>query len=243
MNNIRAILFDMGGTLREPFKRRDQNSPEVRSAIGTILGILGIGGDVDEYVKRIFEGYYSYRKWATESGRELREWGIWSQWILPDYPNKDLLKEKALEINEIFKNSMGVSPLKKGAVDVIGELYGRGYKLGLVSNTFSSVSGPQLLEKNGIRELFDVIVLSSVHGSRKPNPDMLLEATDKMGIDPSNAAYVGDKIEKDIIAARKAGIGISVLVLNPGKIAYNPDYPDIKPDFVVRDLKELLNIF
>ena len=46
---------------------------------------------------------------------------------------------------------------------------------------------------------------------RKPNPGMILRATEKHNIDLKNSVLIGDK-ETDIEAAKRAGVGKAILV-------------------------------
>ncbi len=237
---IQVILFDMGGTLREPFKKRRDNVG-VKRAVLSIMKIIGLNGDADYYTDLILNNYYRYRKWASESMEELKEEDIWSKWILPEYP-RDKLIPYAVRINEIFKLSLGESPLRREVPYVIKTLHSRGYRLGIVSNTFSSISTPKLLEKEGLKEYFDVMVLSSLHGKRKPDPSMIIDALDVLGVEPERAAFIGDRPERDILAARKAGIALAVLLVDSSpQLDKNP--AEMRPDIVISNLNELLEVF
>ncbi len=249
VRDVRAILFDMGGTLREPF-RRSRDFEGIKRAVVDIMRIIGLEGDTDYYADLILNNYYRYKKWASENMEELNERDIWSKWILPQFPRQKLMPY-AVKINEIFKRSLGESPLRGEADRVIRVLHSRGYKLGIVSNTFSSITTPKLLEERGLKEFFDVMVLSSLHGKRKPDPSMVVDALQVLGIEPRNAAFVGDRVERDIAAARGAGIGVAVLLVdsksNEGRKGTSnpPDFTsdELTPDIVINNLEELLEIF
>ncbi len=251
--DVEAFLFDMGGTLREPF-RKNRDMAGIREAVRDIMGIIGLEGDVNYYTELIVNNYYSYRRWAARSMEELKEADIWSRWILPEFP-RDRLVPWAVKINEIFKRSLGESPLRKEAPRVIRTLHSKGYKLGIVSNTFSSISTPKLLEQEGLKGFFDVMALSSVHGKRKPDPSMIIDALDVLRVKPERAVFVGDRVDRDIIAAKRARIGVAVLLVDsfddPGEenknISSNDDFDNandsLKPDIVINNLEELLDIF
>ncbi|MGL4943642.1 MAG: D-glycero-alpha-D-manno-heptose-1,7-bisphosphate 7-phosphatase [Thermoguttaceae bacterium] len=51
--------------------------------------------------------------------------------------------------------------------------------------------------------------------NRKPNPGMFLTAQKKYGIDMSASISIGDK-ERDVVAGRRAGIGLNVLFTTSG---------------------------
>jgi len=113
----------------------------------------------------------------------------------------------------------------------------------LVSNTISSEEAPTTLETFGIDGCFETIVLSCEVGIRKPNPDILLLTTRRMGIDPARCAYVGDNPMRDVISARKAGFGRTVIIHSPYKPKRTFDDPSLVPDHQIRNLSELNGIF
>jgi putative hydrolase of the HAD superfamily len=86
-------------------------------------------------------------------------------------------------------------------------LRARGLKLALVSNTAS----PQwllqpILERQGIAERVNTIVLSSEVGKRKPHPAIFERALSELGVDPSDALFVGDRLEADVLGASRVGM-------------------------------------
>ena len=68
----------------------------------------------------------------------------------------------------------------------------------------------------------------------KPGPGMILQARDDHDICLRNSILIGDK-EWDIIAAKAAGVGTSVLISN------NVPDTDAKPAFQFANLREALN--
>ena len=237
-STVKAIIFDMGGTLKKPFMK----NASIRPGIDRVMEILGLEGNADDYEKKIQERYYEYRKWTRETLTELSERDIWTKWLLPE-EQKGKVAHYAVELNSVFKEALGISELRTDAVSVVKELHNRGYKLGIVSNTFSSTSTPLILEKYGLKEFFNTVILSSGFGRRKPDPSMLLKAVTDLNVLSGEAAYVGDKIDRDIISAKKAGFAVSIYIRNPGKPEIDPEYPDLKPDFTITELSELLSIF
>lgn len=72
---------------------------------------------------------------------------------------------------------------------------------------------------------------------RKPEPGMLLQAMDDLGIDPGRSFFVGDSLG-DMAAGRVAGIGRCFLVSDhrhAGEVE-NGNFPGIVPDEVFEDL-------
>jgi HAD superfamily hydrolase (TIGR01662 family) len=128
--------------------------------------------------------------------------------------------------------------------EVILELFHRGYRLAIVSNTTSTVEVPRTLRALEITGCFETVILSSVLGMRKPDPAMLLEATRRMGIQPERCAYIGDRLNRDVEAAQKAGFAQTVIRrYSEDFIGHQTRHPDLFADHYIDDLRELLSIF
>jgi putative hydrolase of the HAD superfamily len=86
-------------------------------------------------------------------------------------------------------------------------LRARGLKLALVSNTASPLWLLQpILERQGIAERVDTIVLSSEVGKRKPHPAIFERALRELGVDSSDTLFVGDRLEADVLGASRVGM-------------------------------------
>ena len=67
-------------------------------------------------------------------------------------------------------------------------------------------------EEISITDIFYCVSVDDAHPDRKPNPGMFLKARDAHALDMAASVSVGDK-ERDIIAAKKAGVGVNVLLV------------------------------
>jgi HAD superfamily hydrolase (TIGR01549 family) len=86
-------------------------------------------------------------------------------------------------------------------------LRARGLKLGLVSNTASPLWLLEpVLEKQGLVERQDAIVLSAEVGKRKPHPAIFERALDELGVEAGDALFVGDRVEADVLGASRVGM-------------------------------------
>jgi polyol permease family len=75
------------------------------------------------------------------------------------------------------------------------------FKLGLVAN--SGEAALQALRRDGLDDLFDVVVLADVVGIEKPNEKIFQYALDKAGIPASRAVHVGNRLDSDIRPAKR----------------------------------------
>lgn len=89
-------------------------------------------------------------------------------------------------------------------LEVLGRLR-RVMKIGVVSDAQSVYLVPEL-RMTGLRDLLDVVVASSDHGFQKPDPRLFRTALEAVGVDASEAVYIGDSMSRDIRGAGRAGI-------------------------------------
>jgi FMN phosphatase YigB (HAD superfamily)/sugar phosphate isomerase/epimerase len=237
-NRITTIFFDVGRTLR-----KNVPNPATRDYwLKKIISTTAISWTPDELARQITCRLGAYKKWASESLKELRVYDFWRVWILPEAANK-ITHLNAPELNRYSRRAIGDGILLPHASDVIRQLFKRGYRLGVISNTVSVEQTPDFLKETGLSDFFETIVLSCNFGKRKPDPSIFYEATNYMDVDPKNCAYVGDQYLKDIIGSIKAGFSKSVLLKHENSSIDVSTNLGISPSYVISDLSELLDIF
>lgn len=112
------------------------------------------------------------------------------------------------------------------------------YRLGLVSNFDHAPTVYRVLEREGVRDLFQEILISAEVGWRKPRREIFQTALDRMRLDPAEALFVGDSLEIDVAGAKQ--IGMDAVWLNPEYQPTRRDFP--APDYVVACLKDLADL-
>lgn len=86
-------------------------------------------------------------------------------------------------------------------------LRNRGLRLALVSNTASPEWLLQpVLERQGLVERVDAIVLSSEVGKRKPHPAIFERALSELDVRSDEALFVGDRLDADVFGASRVGM-------------------------------------
>lgn len=88
--------------------------------------------------------------------------------------------------------------------EVLAALRARGIKLVVVSNWDSGLSS--LLERLGIRDSFDHVVVSALVGVSKPDRGIFDEALRRAGAVAGATLHVGDSLADDYLGARAAGL-------------------------------------
>lgn len=119
--------------------------------------------------------------------------------------------------------------------EVLGELRGRGLAIGFVSNAHFL---PELLREDlailGLSELIDAGVFSSELGTRKPDPRIFEHVLGELGVAPSDAVHVGDRVRDDIGGAVAAGLAGGILMHQ-----WRQEQPDGRELALIRRLSEL----
>ncbi|MBI5301720.1 MAG: HAD family hydrolase [Chloroflexi bacterium] len=238
VRDIHAIIFDMGGTLRT----REPDQAVRDAAIARISKLLGVESVSDLYWTELERRYKMYSRWAQEHLVELPEQEIWTRWLAPELP-PERIAPVASELTLAWRERHGRLVVRADAADTLVELNRRGYRLGLISNTISSVDVLKSLDAYGWKKYFEVALLSSISGRRKPDPEFFWEATRAMQIEPARCAYLGDRISRDVVGARHAGFGMALIIEPPGKARADEQDQSAKPDALIRSLRELLAIF
>ena len=97
--------------------------------------------------------------------------------------------------------------IEPGTHELLDTLRCRGYRLALISNTF--VPGfvlDQHLSQLGLLDFFPLRIYSCDVGHRKPSRRIFHLALDRLGIEPTQAAFVGDRLDADVRGAHRAGM-------------------------------------
>jgi HAD superfamily hydrolase (TIGR01662 family) len=88
------------------------------------------------------------------------------------------------------------------AIPCLVELRRRGYRVGVAGNQPQSCE--QFLRDAGLE--VDCIGSSAGWGVRKPSPEFFTRVAAEAGSDPGEIAYVGDRVDFDVVPARAAGM-------------------------------------
>jgi FMN phosphatase YigB (HAD superfamily) len=86
------------------------------------------------------------------------------------------------------------------------------YRLGIIANQPPQLLG--CLEEWRLLPLFDVVLLDSQHGVSKPDLPLFRMALEQARVDPDRGMMVGDRLDNDIIPARRAGMRAVLLCLD-----------------------------
>jgi len=205
---IKAVLFDLGETVlcfgrvnaRQLFAAGAKSSYEYLKGLGVSVGSFGwyfwrnlvnlrIQRWLSEIRGRDFDSLSLLEKVGTRKGLRLdaEQWrGLGWAWYAP------------------LRAICRVEPDLKETLEALRKM---GLKLGIVSNTF--VHGSSLerhLQELGVLDFFAVRMYSYEFSFRKPDSRIFRAAVERIGEAPESVLFVGDRVDKDIKPALRAGM-------------------------------------
>ncbi|MBQ9328213.1 MAG: HAD family hydrolase [Solobacterium sp.] len=184
---IKAVIFDFDDTLgnREDYSHRT-------------------------YIQRIEEVMPDADPWLKETVIQMCL--IYDQHgdINKHFVRKRLLETMGIDLGEDIQDYWMSHQcenvvLYPEARSTIEELKARGYLVGVLSNG-DSYGQHRKLNRSGIEDLLDVLVVSGDTDTKKPDPKIFIETAEKLGVLPEECIYVGDSFRNDIYGSHLAGM-------------------------------------
>jgi putative hydrolase of the HAD superfamily len=236
--NIEAIFLDTGNTMRLVVKDAVfQNRARLQLA-----QLVETRESSDSFFQKLNERYEASKKKSKETQFQVPEKELWTRWMLPDFP-PEKIEPLAGRLTRLWIDQAGRRVPRADVKPTIIELNQRGYKLGIIANSISDTEIPDWLQADGLEKYFSAVALSSKMGNRKPDPEIYLKAAQMIGVDPIRCAYVGDNPTRDILGARAARYGMVVIILEAATLQKEPPRERFKPDGIIGEFAELLNLF
>ncbi|WP_244622716.1 HAD family hydrolase [Microvirga brassicacearum] len=247
----RALLLDFGGVIVETSRVPGWEARLARH-IHELLADLKPAvdsHDVEQIASDIKAGCTADSHWKNAMSRpfaprELRQEEFWGDFVAADWPQKsrDAVVQQASDLCRRMGNMRSTRALRDGILDLLDIAEAAGVQLGIVSNALSGQVHLDFLQERGLTSRFAVEIHSDAAGVRKPNPEMILLAVRRLGLVPSEAWYVGDNFDRDVLCGKRAGIGGNILMEAEG--TYHMPY-DLKvaPDAIIAGPRELIQLF
>ena len=227
MTEMRAILFDLDGTLIDTtalvlrcFEHSWQTVCGQSHSRETLIETFGL--PLREAMRRLMA-----------LSEELREQGA------DDSAVTALIDQLLAEYREfnVANHDVLARPFD-GVRQTVAELRARGYLIGVVTSKGRELA-TRGLKLCSLDEFIDAAVFLEDTDFHKPRPEPILAALDKLNMKANSAAYVGDS-RHDIIAGRAAGVRTVAALWGP--------FPRVQlereqPDHLAASATELLEIF
>lgn len=230
----KAILFDVGDTLI----RYTPSSAELYQTRLRKVGITITPKDAQRIeqtvelctAEQIFKEIHGAPRMEDEAFQKMIDDTILSDSAVPDVPAAQ---------RKQFWETWSLMRQEKVVVDGVFPLLeqlGRKYRLGIISNYRASLT--DYLEEIGLKPYFETIIISEIVGYEKPDVRIFEVALQEMHLSPEECLYVGDH-PFDVLGAKDAGLDAAWLKTH---ITRMPEYVTQKPDYILRDIKELSDI-
>jgi putative hydrolase of the HAD superfamily len=197
-----AVFFDAGETLVHPHPTFPDLFASVLAQEGHSVSAETIRERIHVVSDRFRSAAEANELWTTSPEKSRRFWhGVYEIFLREvGVPNGDGL------IDRIYAEFTDLAnyALFDDVIPVLERLRSAGLTLGIVSNFEEWLE--RLLGRLGVRELFDVRVISGIEGLEKPDPRIFLLAMDRAGVEPNRSVYVGDNPALDVEPARAVGM-------------------------------------
>ena len=213
--NIRAVLFDLDGTLID-------SAPHLGAAVDKMR--------TDRGLPSLPPARYRPMAGAGARGMLGEAFGL-----TPEHPDFDVFREEFF-VN--YEALMGEPTLIfAGVADLIGHIVQRRMVWGVVTNKSERFTLP-MTQTTSLFFGASAVVSGDTTPYMKPHPAPLLEAVARLSLRPEQCLYVGDD-ERDIMAGRAAGMGGTVAA-NYGYLGAESDTRQWGADAVINSPLELL---
>ena len=235
-SELKAILFDMGSTLIE----FENSTWEVLGRLCAERGYdflkkrdLSLPG-LPEFSKALDDEFLKARIEVQNNLKEFRaEHVARNLCAVLNITASDGLCQSYLEA--YYQPITEQLTLIDGAQDLLRRFREMSLKIGLVSNTiFPKEYHLRELKRFELFPYLDVYHFSSEMGVRKPHPEMFLRTLSDLGVDASEAVFVGDRLVEDVGGAQKVGMK-AILAKHEGRDYSAP----VTPDARIHRLEEL----
>ena len=225
-NGIKAIFFDLDGTLRH-------SVPEGGEVFTNYVASLGLRVTEEDRVRAT---RWEYLYWANSA--DLRDDmlahspdtdNFWTEYsrrrliALGASPAQavELAKKVSAHMAEEYKPQSIVPDEVRRALTHLKQA---GYFMAVLSNREKPYQ--DTLESHGLSEFFSFALSGGEVNSYKPEPGLFEHALKRAGLTAQQAVYVGDNYFADVVGSRRAGL--RPVLFDPGMIFPEADCTTIR---------------
>jgi HAD superfamily hydrolase (TIGR01549 family) len=236
-NFLRAVLFDLGGTLMYERASWEAVTARADEALTNYLRAQGLELNLSTFPR---EFRTRLRKYFSQREQDLLE-------TTYSFVLRDVLKDKGYGnlpediirngLDQLFAITQTNWLLEDDALPTLQKLETDGYRMGLISNAGDDQDVQQLARGFGIARYFDFILTSAACSYRKPHRRIFELALSNWYFLPSEAVMVGDNLDADVRGAQSVGLFTVWISRRAGERL--AEHRSIQPDATLSSLSEL----
>ena len=243
---IRAVLFDLGGTLHVCSTTEERKLWFARRLLSR-LSEYGIRLDISEreLSEQLQVNAERYKREAEESLRELPPEIVWNDYYLREQAlGRDTLKPIAEELSFLYDYERVCNMRRPHLIACMDALRADGLRLGVISNILSRSVVPHFMAEYDLGSRMECVLTSAGTGIRKPDAAIFRLAEERMGLSPDEMAYVGDTLSRDVWGVRGAGWRLAIQIYSPTAARRDRGMAELgyKADHNITDLMEIPGI-
>ena len=211
---FKAVLFDLDGTLLNRDQSVERFINQQYERLYALLSYI----PKEQYVSRFIELDNRGYVWKDKVYQQLI-----SEFNIPSVTWEELLQDY---IDNFKYHCVGVPHLR----EMLEELKNNKIALGMITNGYGQFQMDNIKALD-IEKYFDVILVSEWEGIKKPNPQIFMNALEKLNVEPSESVFIGDHPENDVKGAQNVGM--------KGIWKKDNQWTDIEADAIIDDYLEL----
>jgi putative hydrolase of the HAD superfamily len=207
---LRAVVFDVDFTLARP-------GPDLGPHGYRALGLrYGLDLDPARYEEARLAAFAEVER-HPELDHDEEIWVLFTERVIVGMGGRGDTYAAAVEMERRWVEAAHFE-LYEDAAPALAELRRRGMLIGMLSN--SSRDLREFVRHHGLAA--DAVLTSGAHGRTKPHESIFRAVLGLLGVEPGEAAMVGDTLHEDIEGARAVGMS-ALLVDRDGR------HPDVDP--------------
>ncbi|AVK97772.1 HAD family hydrolase [Lysinibacillus sphaericus] len=214
---FKAVLFDLDGTLLNRDKSIELFINQQYERLFDLLSHIS----KEQYISRFIELDNRGYVWKDKVYQQLID-----EFNISSVTCEELLKDY---LKEFKHHCVGFPHIH----EMLEELKNNKIALGMITNGYGQFQMENIKALN-IDQYFDVILVSEWEGMKKPNPQIFINALEKLNVEPSESVFIGDHPENDVKAAQNVGM--------KGIWKRDNQWTDIEADAIIDDYLKLPEI-
>ncbi len=211
-SSIRAVTFDVGGTLIEPWPSVGRVYAQIAERHGVHVSAEQLDGQFAAAWKAKKNFGYSMSDWSDLVNHSFAG-------LAGAPPNEALF-------SDLYRHFATAAPWRvfDDVLPCLQRLKQRGLKLGIISNWDERLR--PLLRALEFDQYFDAVIVSGELGCHKPDAAVFNTAAQQLAIPGEAILHVGDSVAEDFEGARKAGF--RAVLLQRGQTADRDAIPSLE---------------